>query len=156
MPRRLRHSFLVVGRPVLGYVQLTVCGQIESFIKVCPRKSTCENPILHLLALSDWSCTVVVFQHLVFQHLLLALLPLCLRLLTHTRDELLLILFGFVSATPPAPISRFLISISFILYSCSILALTVSASNLSLLRGHAVLCQLNTVIVCPVLCVDRI
>ena len=30
----------------------SVCGQIESFIKVCPRKSTCENPILHLLGLS--------------------------------------------------------------------------------------------------------
>ena len=44
-------------------------------------------------------------------------------------NKLLLILFVFVSA--PAPISRFLASISFIVYSCSILALTVSASRLS-------------------------
>ena len=45
MPRRLRHSFLVVGRPVFRIRPTdSVCGQIES---------TCENPILHLLGLSD-------------------------------------------------------------------------------------------------------
>ena len=46
MPRRLRHSFLVVGRPVFRIRPTdSVCGQIESFIKVYPRK--------HLLGLSD-------------------------------------------------------------------------------------------------------
>ena len=39
MPRRLRHSFLVVGRPVFRIRPTdSVCGQIESFIKVCPQK----------------------------------------------------------------------------------------------------------------------